>query len=661
MKKMQLKIILIVFGCVFFYDANAQKSDTLQTVNVTAQKDSILKLTVINSNVPHYILDKSKLDELSANDIGDALKFIPGTYIKDYGGIGGLKTVSYRSLGAAHTQVEVDGVILPNTQTATVNLSNFDVFSVEKIEITSGQVQNHFSTASSYIKANVLSINNSLFNIPKQNTVVKLLSTITSINSYQNGILFQQKLGKYWSIGTQALYTFGNGQYNFSIQNIDSTYSSTRQNSDLTNFKIKGALNYHKNRLKLHINSLYNYNNQQLPGAVVFYNPYNDQVLNNQKFNSVFNLQFKDTKYAIGANVFIQNNTTLYRDNQYLNQQGFLENTYFNQSYGSGLIYTKFLKTETQKLFVGLDFKSANLNGSQFTSTPNRNRINSVIGFSKWLYRLKIQGNLSHQFITDKTPNSTREISHFSPFLSIAYLPFKKANFRIRSHYKNNYRLPSFNDLYYNLIGNTNLKAENAQSFNLGLTFSEKYKTIQSEMTLDVYQNYIKDKIVAIPTKNLFNWSMQNIGDVRSQGIDFNLLFIYSKQHLKLTFSTGQSYNKSVDVTDKNGITYGHQIPYTPNYSASYTTTIGYKKTNFTLTLIQTGKRYVLNENLPFNELSGFVDLDIGINRTFNFKNQKIYANLQMANVLNYNYEVIKSFPMPGRHLRFKLVYTLKK
>jgi len=661
MKKMQLKIILFVFSCVFFYDVNAQKSDTLQTVSVVAKKDSILKLTVINSNVPHYVLDKTKLNELSANDIGDAMKFIPGTYIKDYGGIGGLKTVSYRSLGAAHTNIEVDGVILPNTQTATVNLSDFDVFSVNKIEMTSGQVQNHFSTASSYIKANVLYINNSLFNIPKQKTVLKFLNTTTSINSYQNGILFQQKLGKSWSIGTQALYTFGSGQYNFSIQNIDSTYTSTRQNSNLTNLKIKGAINYHKNKLKLHFNSFYNLNNQQLPGAVVLYNPYNDQTLNNQKFNSIFNLQFKETKYALGANAFVQNSTTLYRDNQYLNQQGFIENSYYNQSYGGGIIYSKFLKTESQKLFFGLDFKSASLSGSQFTSTPNRNRINSVIGFSKWIYRLKFQGNLSHQFINDKTPNNTLNISHFSPFFSVAYLPFKKINFRIRSHYKNNYRLPSFNDLYYNLIGNTNLKAENAQSFNLGLTLGKKLKTIQSEITLDVYQNNIKDKIVAIPTKNLFNWSMQNIGDVRSQGIDFNLLFIYTKQKFKLTFSTGQSYNRSVDVTDKNGITYGHQIPYTPNYTASYSTSMAYKNTNLTITLIQTGKRYVLNENLPFNELGGFTDLAIGINRNFNFKNQKIYANLQVANVLNNNYQVIKSFPMPGRHIRLKLVYILKR
>ena len=132
-------------------------------------------------------MSKNKLNELCAQDIGGALKFIPGTYIKDYGGIGGLKTVSYLSLGAAHTSVEVDGVILPNTQTAVINLSSFDVFSIDKMEITSGQVQNNFSTASSYVKANIISIQSDLFNVSKNNFNLKILNTVSSINSFQNG------------------------------------------------------------------------------------------------------------------------------------------------------------------------------------------------------------------------------------------------------------------------------------------------------------------------------------------------------------------------------------------------------------------------------------------------------------------------------------------
>jgi vitamin B12 transporter len=658
---MQLKVYIIIFGCILLFNGYNQVNDTLRVIEVHSKKDSIIKITVINSNVPHYILDKNKLNELSADDIGEALKFIPGTYIKDYGGIGGLKTVSYRSLGAAHSGIEIDGVILPNTQTATVNLSDFDVFSISRLEMTSGQVQNHFSTASSYVKANILSIISNLFIIPTNKTEINILSSFSSINSFQNGLSFQEKIGKHVSFGLQGLYSFGSGEYPFTIQNIDSTYSDNRQNSNLFNLKIKGAINYQKNNLKIHFNSSYHNDYQNLPGAVVLYNPYNDQNLANKKFNSSFIARVKTKRYALGFNAFLQKSETIYRDNQFLNLLGYLENTYNNQSIGGGFIYSRFIKTETQKVFIGSDIKTSTLTGEQFTNSPERTNISSVFGVSKWFSRIKIQGNISHQMILDYTPTSSTNLSHFSPFFSLAYLPFKEYNFRLRSHYKNTYRLPSFNDLYYNTIGNSNLKAENASSYNLGITYGNRAKSITTETTIDIYNNFIKDKIVAIPTKNLFNWSMQNIGNVLSQGIDVNFLISFKKKNYSINFTTSQSINKSIDITNKTSTTYGHQIPYTPIYTASYAATVGYKKTNLTTTVLHSGSRYTLNENLPFNLLNGFIDLGIGLNRIFKLKNQKIYINFQVANIFNKNYEVIKSFPMPGRFIKLKLIYSISK
>ncbi len=660
---MQLRIYILIFSCIFFYNVNAQviEKDTLRTVTILAKKDSILKLTVINSNVPHYIINNDKLNELSANDVGDALKYVPGTYIKDYGGIGGLKTVSYRSLGASHTSVEIDGVILPTTQTAIVNLSSVDVFSTHQVEMTSGQVQNNFSTASAYVKSNVLSIHSNLFSKPAYKTHIKLMGMATNIHSYQNGIFLQQKLNNKWSLGLQGITTYGSGQYPFSIKNVDSTYSAIRQNAQLKNYNLKGAVMYKIPHLKIYLTGGYTNNFQQLPGAVVLYNPYNDQTLAKIISKTALNIQYKKNKYAIGFNFFGQNSLTTYRDNQFLNQQGFLENHYNNSSVGSGFIVNRFFKTETQKIFIGTDIILSTLKGEQFASEPYRSSLNSVIGFSKWLWKLKFQGNMSHQLIKDITPTKTINISHFSPFISLSYLPFKKHQLRLRTHYKNTYRLPSFNDLYYNFIGNKNLKAENAQSYNLGLTYGKKLNLFNIETTIDIYQNKVKDKIVAIPTKNLFNWSMQNIGNVLIKGVDVNLLITAKKNKHEITFSTGHSFNQSIDVTDSTAITFGHQIPYTPKYSGNYTLTYGYAKTYFNATLLHSGSRYILNENTPYNLLSGFIDVSFGLSRTFDFNKHYLYCNLGVRNLLNNNYEMIKSFPMPGRHFRLKVVYSLRK
>ena len=59
---------------------------------------------------PLQILKKSELERMGAYDVAEAVRHFSGVNVKDYGGIGGLKTVSIRSMGAQHTGVIYDGL-----------------------------------------------------------------------------------------------------------------------------------------------------------------------------------------------------------------------------------------------------------------------------------------------------------------------------------------------------------------------------------------------------------------------------------------------------------------------------------------------------------------------------------------------------------------------
>ena len=76
--------------------------------------------TDIYSASPTFILSQERLASLGALDIGEALRYVPGVQLKDYGGVGGLKTVSYRSLGSSHTAVLLDENIQLNNQTGSM-------------------------------------------------------------------------------------------------------------------------------------------------------------------------------------------------------------------------------------------------------------------------------------------------------------------------------------------------------------------------------------------------------------------------------------------------------------------------------------------------------------------------------------------------------------
>ena len=59
----------------------------------------------LRSSTPTQTFTRKELQKMQALQLSDAVKYFAGVTVKDYGGIGGLKTVSLRSLGAEHTAI----------------------------------------------------------------------------------------------------------------------------------------------------------------------------------------------------------------------------------------------------------------------------------------------------------------------------------------------------------------------------------------------------------------------------------------------------------------------------------------------------------------------------------------------------------------------------
>src|ERR1700761_1251665 len=87
-----------------------------------AQQDTSKKLKQVDirSNPVPHTQNITPAQSVSSNDFGrysavtvaDVLRDFAGLIIKDYGGIGGIKTVSVRGFGADHTGILYDGVAI---------------------------------------------------------------------------------------------------------------------------------------------------------------------------------------------------------------------------------------------------------------------------------------------------------------------------------------------------------------------------------------------------------------------------------------------------------------------------------------------------------------------------------------------------------------------
>ncbi|MBD3636065.1 MAG: TonB-dependent receptor [Crocinitomicaceae bacterium] len=671
----KLHIVLFMMGILSFLSTNAQDSlRKLPNVLVTETRPRIF-VSDLNSPGPNYSLPEWKIKELGSRDVGEVMKFTPGAQIKDYGGIGGIKTIRFRSLGGAHTGVIVDHNTQFNTQVGTINLSSFETFALKAIHFTSGQPTSLLSMPSAYIPSSSIGIQT---NQSIRDTAYNLgfYQTVTSINAYETGLNIGSPIGKKFGVGALLFAKYGDGRYPYVYDLTGSEESFTRENSRLFNYRARIGGGYFGDRSKVNFQVYYNKNNQQLPGAVILFNPSNDQSLMNEDFRAdLSHFVFVPTSsdngaWTIRTSAYAQSNRTIYEDPNFLNAQGFIRSNYLQHRYGLGIMSNRTWKSS--RIFIGTDAYLSDLISNEFDNAPKRIGFNSVIGTSvnvgkSW----HLEGNVTHQLIWDEARSAdsllAKRYSKWAPYIGVSVKPFKNKRLGVRSFYKKAFRMPTFNDLYYNFIGNTNLKPEEAHQFNFGLNYQfdlsgndKKHKNI-FEFSIDGFYNQVKNKIVAVPTKDLFNWSMQNIGKTRVLGTDIGFIYAQGIAAWNWNLTGSLTVNQSVDVTNPESSSYGHQIPYTPLLSGNTSLSIAWKGYTLTNNVLYTGQRYSLNENIPMNYMEPFVDWNIGISKLFELPHHnRLYVSLKTMNVLNKNYEVIRSFPMPGRYYQITLKYNYK-
>lgn len=112
----------------------------------------------VTSAVPVQTMSQQDISRLGIQNMADAVRRFAGANVKDYGGIGGLKTVSIRNMGAAHTAVSYDGVAVSNCQAGQIDIGRFSLDNVSMLSLAIGQSEDLLQSARLYASAGVLGI-----------------------------------------------------------------------------------------------------------------------------------------------------------------------------------------------------------------------------------------------------------------------------------------------------------------------------------------------------------------------------------------------------------------------------------------------------------------------------------------------------------------------
>ncbi len=663
----------LVWAFAFPISISAQQDSVkrkyLESVDVTAKKIE----KPVNSTTPLQIVTQEQLTALPTLQVSDVLKFFSGIIVKDYGGVGGLKTVSVRGLGAQHTAVAFNGIALSDCQTGQIDLGKISLENVETIALNSGQPDDIFLPARLFASASVL-------NVSTQKPIFKLKKPINICAGVTAGsfglaipyLLIENQLKKKstpdgWSMASSVSveYLTSKGNYPFVLEyggDEDSTSHERRKNSDVRT--VRGEANLFTTFGEKHeIDVKFFYYNAErgLPGATIFYSTTPTQRLWNENCFGQLHYKFSiNPKLSYQANAKFNYSYTRYLDPDYLNQSGELDNRYIQREYyiSNTLLYNV-CKKLSFSLSNDLFFNDMDANLIQFAEPKRFTGLTLLAGQFTTDY-VKITATLLHTFVQNWVSIGTpgANANKFTPSVSISVKPFKQELFRIRAFYKNIFRMPTFNDLYYQAVGNADLKPETANQIDVGMTYEKYWHQHKFHFTVtgDFYFNRVSNKIVAIPSKNLFIWSMINYGRVDITGTDVNLDLSYRfmKKYEIRTFGS-YSFQRSWDMTEVNSKTYKNQIPYTPLHSGSAGLVVTTPWVSVFYTILISGERFTLGQNIPQNRLEPYTDQSIAIGNDFKLKKISFGIKLEMLNLADRQYEIIKNFPMQGRSFRIKL------
>ena len=131
---------------------SAHRIDEVEVVGVSKQN--------IYRNVsPVYTLSASDFHRLNVSDVSTALRRLPGITLRDYGGAGGMKTISVRGVGSQHSGVALGGLLLPEFMSGQIDFQQFQLSELSSLSLQIGTAVDIFQPARNFSKASVVSVN----------------------------------------------------------------------------------------------------------------------------------------------------------------------------------------------------------------------------------------------------------------------------------------------------------------------------------------------------------------------------------------------------------------------------------------------------------------------------------------------------------------------
>jgi vitamin B12 transporter len=577
-------------------------------------------------------IDSAALKTFQFQNIGDVLQNLTPLSIKAYGS--GLSTATSRGTGSRHTALVWNGLNIQNGLIGLSDLSALEVGAVDKMYVKFGGSSALFGSGAI---GGAIFIDNTLENTTGFHGNV-------GFNAGSFGLFGENiklKLGNE-NIAGQVRISHQKALNNFAFRNvadvgkpIKHAENAAFKKSNLTNSLF---FNLGKNRF-LKINSWLSSIYREIPPTMAA--RVDSAKQKEQAFRSVAEFS---TPLSISTKNTILKARLGYFDEKLNYESDIVKNSQNGIKTLISELETVTNFTEKSTLRLGLNY------------TKNKTAANNLGDMNHERHRFALFASQNFEFKKTKfAANIRQEIvdNQLVPFVfSLGFeraISYQPSAISLRGSFSRNYNLPALNDLYWNILGNPKLVAERGFSGELGIDFL--IKNPQSATSLG-FTGF------ALQTNNWIQWSPQsgsswtptNLKTVFSRGVELVVKHQFNINKLSLKTHFNYQLSRATEGGDVDKL----QLIYTPIHAGSM---------GFSGNFKQFYVNYYQNASSKRRMADGFTNpFTVGnmtIGYTFLVHKYQLNAALNVSNIWNTDYQVIKFYAQPRRHFeaQFNLIF----
>lgn len=536
-------------------------------------------------------------------DVSEVLVSCPGLTVNDNGGLSGLKTVSLRGMGSAHTAVYIDGLKVANLQSGQQDLGMMDPMSVGKLVVDYAQ--------------NSISMNTPRPEFDRLPIAAHVRMYGGSFGTWLPSARVDFRLSDNYSLSATASGAFTKGDFKCPDGNL-------RANNDLAQARAGLDLWGLLSGGDVHLKAYYNDASRGTPGSVSW--PSDDRQHDRNAFLQGLLRKRFSPLYSLNVSA-----------------KGAYDDIFYTSSYGDSRYGQTDVQVNSSHRFDLTEnwmvSAAVNLQWDALSSTSYSAVRTSVFTSAGASYRSKIfAANLALEYSGAFDRDALGRHS-WSPSADLRVRLFKGLDAVMFA--RRAYRVPAFNELYYVGYGNPSLRPEDAWLSDVGLEYScALVEGLRLGGKLNGFYNFIKDKIISAPTAEDPNiWAPDNIGRVRSTGMDAAASIDYTKGTFYCHASVKYSFLSSIDKES------GAQVHYTARHVACARADVSWKRWSVNA---QWQMRAARSDS--YGRMPDWNTLDMSASKSFSLAGAgELSLKFFVRNLLDCRYETVTGYPMPGR------------